>query len=188
MRIVFSRTALALLATAALSVPGGALAAGSHSGGHGAGHAMSFGVPAKAAEADRTVEIKLGDSYFLPERVSVRPGETIRFVLVNDGELLHEFNLGTAAMHTAHQKEMMAMMDQGTMTATGIDRSKMGSHGSARGHDDPNSVLLEPGETKVLVWKFSDPTTLEFACNVPGHYEAGMHGEVEFTKPYKAGS
>lgn len=148
--------------------------------------------PAEAASADRTVEIRMGDSYLKPERFSVRPGERIRFVVRNDGELPHEFNLGTAAMHAAHQKEMMAMMEQGTMTATGVvrDMSENG-HGAAQesghGHDGPNSVLVEPGETRELVWRFSKSTELEFACNVPGHYEAGMKGEIEPAMLHKAG-
>ncbi|WP_193371111.1 cupredoxin domain-containing protein [Pelagibius marinus] len=189
MRIVLSKAVLALLAAAALSTSGSALAAGSHSGGHGHDAAMSFGQPAKPTEADRTVEIDMNDSHFEPKRISVHPGETVRFVVTNAGELLHEFNIGTAAMHAAHQEEMMAMMDRGAMTATGINYSEMGSgHGAGMGHDDPNSVLLEPGETGELVWKFSGPMDLEFACNVPGHYEADMHGEVVFTNPPNAGS
>lgn len=199
MRNVLSRTSLSLLAVASLALSGTALAAGSHSGGHGHddghghGDAMSFGAPAEAASADRTIEIEMGDSHFRPERLSIRPGETVRFVVRNTGELLHEFNLGTAAMHAAHQEEMMTMMEEGALTATGIDSSMMGgghgsSHGSSHGHDDPNSVLVEPGETRELVWRFSEPTDLEFACNVPGHYEAGMKGEIQFTKPRKADS
>lgn len=188
---IFTNTSRALLAAAALALPGAALAAGSHSGGHGHGDGhgggMSFGQPAEAAAADRTIEIEMGDSFYRPERLSLRPGETVRFVVRNKGELLHEFNLGTAAMHAAHQEEMMEMMDSGAMTATGLDRSAMGD-GSGHAHDDPNSVLVEPGETRELVWTFSKTTELEFACNVPGHYEAGMHGEVEFSKPRKAGS
>ena len=49
-------------------------------------------------------------------------------------------------------------------------------------HDDPNSVLVEPGKTAELVWKFTQPTELEFACNIPGHYESGMAGPINFTK------
>ena len=76
-------------------------------------------------------------------------------------------------MHAAHQNEMIAMMNAGRMSSTGT----MHGHGGMMGHDDPNSVLLNPGETKELVWKFSEARAwLEFACNVPGHYQAGMVG------------
>jgi len=165
------------LAIATLAGAGAAFAAGSHAGGHG----PVIGEPAMAADADRTIEIVMGDNYFEPERLTIGAGETVRFVVKNDGEFLHEFNLGTAAMHAAHQDEMMTMVEHGMITPTGIDHEKMkmdhGGHGMA--HDDANSVLVEPGETRELVWKFAAVTDLEFACNVPGHYDAGMMGEIE---------
>src|SRR3546814_5940718 len=79
-------------------------------------------------------------------------------------------------------------MESGMMTATGMshdmanmDHSSMDMSGHV--HDDPNSVLVEPGKTQELVWKFAATTGLEFACNVPGHYDSGMMGEVKFVKP-----
>jgi len=153
-----------------------------------AGHAHSkIGAPAKAKSATRTVAITLGDNFFEPKTIKVRPGETVRFVLSNKGELLHEFNLGTAAMHAAHQKEMMTMMEHGMMTPTGMNSGMMNMEHGKSGmadmkHDDPNSVLVEPGRTKELTWKFGEPMTLEFTCNIPGHYESGMVGKVMFGK------
>lgn len=153
----------------------------------GHGHGAPIGEPAEASAATRTVGVKLEDMFFEPKSIQVKAGETVRFVLNNAGELLHEFNIGTAAMHVAHQKEMMQMMEHGMLTPTGVneemmkmDHSKMG--GQAMKHDEPNSVLVEPGKTKELVWKFTQATELEFACNVPGHYEAGMVGNVQFQR------
>src|SRR3546814_7454581 len=124
---------------------GAAVAAGSHAGGHGSG----IGESANAAAADRTIEIAMGDNFYEPERLTIGAGETVRFVLKNDGEFLHEFNLGTAAMHAAHQKEMMTMMEQGVLTPTGLDHSKMklGESSAAMDQNEHNSVLVEPGET-----------------------------------------
>ena len=73
------------------------------------GEHFAFGHPADAAQATRTVEVTLGDIYFEPKSLDVKKGETVRFVLVNKGQLLHEFNLGDAAMHAAHQQEMLKM-------------------------------------------------------------------------------
>ena len=42
------------------------------------------------------------------------------------------------------------------------------------GHSHSNSVLLEPGKKGELILKFTSNIELEAACNVPGHYEAGM--------------
>jgi len=60
-----------------------------------------------------------------------------------------------------------------------MDHSAMG-HGDMGGmkHDDPNSVLVEPGKTAELTWTFSKAGALEFACNIPGHYQAGMVGKL----------
>jgi uncharacterized cupredoxin-like copper-binding protein len=188
MSVQFTKSFVFALALSTFAGAGTALAAGSHAGGHG--HGPVIGEPGDAAAAGRTVEIVMGDNYFEPERLTIGTGETVRFLVRNDGEFLHEFNLGTAAMHAAHQGEMATMMEHGMITPTGIDHGKMnmdhGGHGMT--HDDANSVLVEPGETKELVWKFSSATDLEFACNVPGHYDAGMMGEIDVTKPAGSGS
>src|SRR3546814_18132858 len=82
---------------------------------------------------------------------------------------------------TLFRTEMMTMREQGGLTPTGLDHSKMkrGESSAAMDHNDPNSVLVEPGETKELVWRFAANTGLEFACNIPGHYESGMMGEID---------
>lgn len=191
----FFKPLCAFAAFYALTTAGPAFADSSHDSGQGDGHAegrghghggtMAFGEPGEPSEADRTIEIAMADNYFEPERLLIQPGKTVRFVVKNDGEFLHEFNIGTAAMHAEHQEEMMTMMEHGMLTATGIDHNMMnmdhmGTGMSGHVHDDPNSVLVEPGETVELVWTFAEATDLEFACNVPGHYDSGMVGEIEF--------
>ena len=163
-------------------VPGPVFADEGHS------HGAAIGEPAKATASTRTVKVTLADNRYDPESVQVKAGETVRFVLKNEGELLHEFNIGTATMHAEHQKEMAMMMDHGMLTPTGINHEMMkmdhsnmpGMKGHSMKHDDPNSVLVSPGETKELVWKFSKTGALEFACNIPGHYESGMVGKIQF--------
>ena len=146
-------------------------------------HTMDFGSPGDRDSVTRTIEITMGDNYFEPESFDVRSGETILFVIHNEGEFLHEFNLGTAAMHAEHQEEMMTMMEHGMLTDSGINHDMMdmdhsGMDMTEHKHDDPNTVLVEPGSTQELVWTFKDATGLEFACNVPGHYDSGMMGMV----------
>jgi len=156
-------------------------------------HTYAFGQPASADKATRTVEVVLQDMSFSPKSLDVKAGETVRFVLVNKGQLLHEFNLGDAAMHAEHQKQMMQMQSSGMLNATGMgkmdhgamdhgamDHGAMGGMGNMGGmkHDDPNSVLVEPGKTAELTWTFTKASGLEFACNIPGHYQAGMVGKL----------
>ena len=45
-------------------------------------------------------------------------------------------------------------------------------------HSHSNSVLLSPGESGNLIWKFTNSVDLEAACNVPGHYEVGMIAKI----------
>ena len=163
------------------------------------GHAYEFGALGKAASATRTIEVNLADNYYEPDAISVKPGETVRFVLKNSGEFLHEFSIDTLAAHAAHRKEMAEMMEMGMITPTGIEPNKMNMDHSKMGmnkmdmpsktgmdmpmrHDDPNTVMLAPGESKELVWKFTKAMEIEFACNMPGHYESGMLGRIDFAK------
>jgi len=152
--------------------------------------AYDFGQPAPANKATRSVEVVMRDMSFNLQSIDIKAGETVRFVLVNKGQLLHEFNLGDAAMHARHQQEMLQMQQSGMLTPTGMkemDHDAMAamehaSQGHAMKHDDPNSVLVEPGKTAELTWTFSRAGSLEFACNIPGHYQAGMVGKVSVSQ------
>lgn len=147
-------------------------------------HTYDFGQPAPAAKATRNVEVVMGDMSFTAKAIDIKAGETVRFVLVNKGQLLHEFNLGDAAMHAKHQQEMMKMQQSGMLMPTGMKEMDHGAMAGMAGmghgmkHDDPNSVLVEPGKTAELTWTFTKATNLEFACNIPGHYQAGMVGKL----------
>jgi uncharacterized cupredoxin-like copper-binding protein len=99
-----------------------------------------------------------GEFIFTPERIQIKAGETVRFRLRNAGKLAHEFVLGDADELQAHAKAMRA---QAGMV-----------------HKDPNMLSVEPGKAGELVWKFTKAGEFEYACLVPGHYEAGMAGKV----------
>ena len=127
------------------------------------------------------------DNYYEPESIEVEAGETVRFRVRNAGDLVHEFNIGTAAMHAAHQDEMQMMMDHGVLMPDHVDMKAAEHMQASMGHGmhkDANSVLLEPGETGEIVWTFPQDADvqLEFACNVPGHYQAGMTGDLELKR------
>lgn len=163
----------------------GHMMGGQEAGHDGDGHHHEFdaiGVPGKTADVTRTVMVSMHDNYFDPAKISVKAGETIRFKVINKGTLLHGFVLGTPAMHKDHQAEMMEMMDMGMITADHIDRARMmmphGPGSKPMSHNDPNGVMLEPGKSGEVVWKFTKPMHLEFACDMPGHYESGMKGPV----------
>jgi len=152
----------------------------------GAGHGKSgkTGAPGKASEVTRTINVTMSDNFYEPESLTVKEGETVRFVVKNAGEFVHEFNIATAEMHKAHAPEMMMMMEHGVLGADKInwDAAKKMQQSMGHGmHDDPNSVLLEPGKTGEVIWTFPEHAELEFACNVPGHYESGMVGKIKLS-------
>lgn len=157
-------------------------------GGSGHSHGFAqfeFGKPADADKATRTVTVVMRDNLYEPEAIAVKAGETVRFVIKNEGELVHEFNIGTPEMHAAHQEEMMMMVEHGVLEPDKINRDRMKmdmGEGKTMEHDEPNSVLVEPGKNAEIVWTFTKPTKIEFACNVPGHYDAGMVGEISIEK------
>ncbi|GEM_PF-130274 len=118
------------------------------------------GGPADADEAVRTIEVTTLDTMTLePIMITVSAGETVTFVVTNSGQIVHEFTLGDAAMQQEHAM-MMAHIPAGMA------------------HDTPNTITLQPGETKHLTWRFGGTGTLEYACHEPGHYQSGMRGEI----------
>jgi len=151
----------AIVAGIIVSAP--AWAAGLHGGAKG--HSFSFGAPGHVHDVSRTVKVKAGDMVFHVESLAIREGETIRFVVTNTDEIDHDFTIGTPDLQVRHRAEMMKMMEDG--------------HDMMAMHDDPNALYLKPGETKELIWKFTNVTELEYACNLPGHYESGMKGRFE---------
>ena len=141
------------------------------------------GEPGEAQQVSRTIEIVMHDNYFEPEQLSFAAGETVRLKVRNEGALVHEFNIGTAAMHEAHQGQMQMMVDHGVIQGDHLNHERMKMDmggGHTMEHSHANSLLLEPGQEAELVWTFASADSLEFACNVPGHYQAGMYGEVNF--------
>ena len=121
------------------------------------------------------------DNYFEPQEIIVKKDETIRFIVSNYGELVHEFNIATKEMHIKHQPEMMKMVENQILLPDKIDKKKMkemAKKDHSMAHSHSNSVLLEPNQSAELIWKFSANTDLEAACNVPGHYQAGMIAKI----------
>jgi uncharacterized cupredoxin-like copper-binding protein len=146
-----------------------------------AGSMKMIGEPGQLNEVDRTIEIKMFDNYYEPNQIDIKKGETVKFVVKNMGELVHEFNIATKEMHIKHQPEMLKMVAMEILLGDRIDMKKMkeaakSDHSMAHSHS--NSVLLEPNKIGELIWKFTTNTSLEAACNVPGHYQSGMVAKI----------
>ena len=142
-----------------------------------AGSMKMIGEPGHLNEVDRTIEIKMFDNYYEPNNIKINKNETIKFVVYNLGEMVHEFNIATKAIHLNHQSEMAKMVENEILLVDRIDKKKikeLAKKDHSMSHSHSNSVLLEPNKKGELIWKFNTDTILEAACNIPGHYESGM--------------
>ena len=140
---------------------------------------MMIGKKGKQEDVTRIIKVLMYDNYFEPSSFTVQPGETIKFEVENVGELVHEFNIANQTMHKDHQSEMQKLVEMEIILADSID--KMSMMDKSMDHSHANSVLLEPKESKDLIWKFENASNIEIACNVTGHYDVGMIAKVEIS-------
>jgi uncharacterized cupredoxin-like copper-binding protein len=115
-----------------------------------------FGHRDEASHATRTIQVVMHGSRFIPANITVQRGETVHFLVINRDSIAHEFVLGDAAEQAAHEQEMASMRGMPM--------------------NDSNGVTVAPGSTSSLVWTFTRAGHLQYACHLPGHYDAGMVG------------
>ncbi len=152
--------------------------AASHSHSHGDSHSASE--PALVAQTiSRSVIVRMDDSMrFSPSSIPVQAGETIHFVVHNDGATAHEMVLGSAK-EIAEHAELMRQIAAGKVSAD--------SHNHQ--HGGGAALRVEAGGKGEMVVTFAQATTVEMACLIPGHFEAGMRGTIEVgTQPIPATS
>lgn len=145
------------MAVAVAMIAGAGIAASAHEGEH-----FSAGVPGDPKKPARTVEVKMsegdGTMKFTPDHLDVKKDEQVRFVIENNGSLKHEFTLASVQDNDKHAEMMRKFPDME--------------------HDDPNAKTVDPGKSVEMLWRFTKSGRFEFACLIPGHREAGMHGFV----------
>lgn len=152
-------------------------AASLHAAAHGDAHAAKagpvrkeqkeWGIAGDAKAARRTIALTMTDNMrFTPDRIEVKRGETVRFVVRNAGRLQHEIVIGTREELDAHAALMMKFP---TME-----------------HDEPYMAHVAPGRKGELVWNFNRAGEFDFACLVAGHYQAGMTGKIKVVDAGKA--
>ena len=142
---------------------------------------MKIGSKGNENDISRVIKVIMYDNYYEPSSFQINAGETIKFEVENAGELVHEFNIANKMMHMKHQPEMEKMVDNEILFADSIDKNKMKKMAKidkSMGHSHSNSVLLEPKQKGNIIWRFDNAVNIEVACNVPGHYQAGMIAKV----------
>lgn len=120
----------------------------------------AFGRTGDPKKVTRTIRIGAHDTMrYSPSQITVRQGETIRFVVANRGEVFHETVLGTIDELKEHAEWMK-------------------KHPTME-HDAPYMVHLPPGKKGEMVWQFTEVGEFYFACLIPRHFEAGMVGSIK---------
>lgn len=155
----------------ALAVVAGAATMSAHAHGDGkpdrqsspvSKESTAFGTTGDPKKISRTINVDMHDTMrFSPDKLTIRQGETVRFVLRNSGKAMHEFVLGTLAELKSHA-EMMKKHP-------GME------------HDEPYMAHVAPGKTQIIVWQFTRTGEFHFGCLLPGHFEAGMSGRINVT-------
>lgn len=118
-----------------------------------------FGREGNPKQVTRVIKLDMSDGFrFTPSDVRVKRGETIKFVISNSGKQLHEMVLGTAEDLKKHADLMKKFPNME--------------------HADANMAHVRPGTKGEIIWQFTQAGEYQFACLIPGHYEAGMVGKV----------
>lgn len=119
----------------------------------------AFGRPGDPKNATRTIKVGMNDKmHFTSGHVRVRQGETVKFVVRNQGKIMHEMVIGTMKELKEHAELMKKHPDME--------------------HDEPYMAHVSPGKTEVIAWQFTKPGEFHYACLIPGHLEAGMIARI----------
>lgn len=119
-----------------------------------------FGIAGDPKKVTKTVKLAMSDNMrFTPNKLTVKQGETVKFVVTNNGKIMHEMVIGT-------MKELKEHADM------------MKKHPGME-HDEPYMAHVQPGKSEEIVWTFNKPGEFDFACLIAGHFEAGMVGKIK---------
>ncbi len=119
-----------------------------------------FGKAGDPKKVNRTINFNMTDNMrFDPSKITVKQGETVRFVVKNNGKIMHEMVLGTMKHLKDHSEQMKKF--------PGME------------HEEPSMAHVAPGKTEEIIWQFTKAGDFDFACLIAGHFDAGMVGQVK---------
>jgi uncharacterized cupredoxin-like copper-binding protein len=119
----------------------------------------AFGREGDPRKAKRTIRVDMSDKMrFAPAELAINRGDTVKFVVKNNGKLMHEMVIGTMKELKEHAE---VMKKHPTME-----------------HEEPYMAHVAPGKTETIVWQFTKAGEFHYGCLVPGHFESGMVGKI----------
>lgn len=120
----------------------------------------TFGIAGDPSKATRIIRIAMSDRMrFTPDQITIRQGETVKFVVANRGKTMHEMVIGTMAELKEHAEMMKKFPEME--------------------HEEPYMAHVGAGKGEELVWTFNRVGDFHFACLIPGHFDAGMVGSIK---------
>lgn len=126
----------------------------------GTAEQKTFGIAGDPGKAAKTIKFSMSDDMrFTPNMVTLQQGETVKFVIVNNGKTMHEMVIGTMKELKEHSELMKKFPDME--------------------HDEPYMAHVKPGAAEEIVWHFNKPGEFDFGCLIAGHFEAGMTGKIK---------
>jgi len=121
-----------------------------------------WGIAGEAKAVTRTITFTMSDNMrFTPDKIDVKHGDTIKFVIKNSGKVMHEMVIGTKKELDEHAALMVKF--------PGME------------HDEPYMAHVGPGKSSQMIWTFNKAGSFDFACLIAGHYQAGMVGKINVT-------
>ena len=125
--------------------------------------ATPFGQEGDPKKVTRTIRVDMADTMrFTPAVITVKRGETVRFVVRNTGKVLHEMVLGTKKALAEHAELMRRFPEME--------------------HADANMAHIKPDKAGDIIWQFTEDDEFQFAYLQPGHFEANMMGRLVVKK------
>jgi len=120
----------------------------------------TFGIAGDPRKVTRTIKVAMSDKMrFSPDSITIKQGETVKFVVSNNGKMLHEMVIGTMEELMEHNDMMKKFPEME--------------------HEEPYMTHVAPRKSEALVWTFNRPGDFGFACLIPGHFDAGMIGRIK---------
>ncbi len=118
-----------------------------------------WGIAGDTKAVKRVINIKMLDTMrFSPDKIEVKQGDTVKFLIKNTGVVMHEFVIGTKKENDEHAELMVKFPNME--------------------HDAPYMAHVGPGKSGEIVWTFNKSGEFDFACLIAGHYQAGMVGKI----------
>jgi len=112
-----------------------------------------------AAPRERASDARMGGApHAMSGDIVVKRGETVRFVVHNDGKVMHEMVIGSLKDLQEHAELMRRFPNME--------------------HDAPHMAHVAPGKRGEVVWQFTRAGEFHYACLMPGHMEAGMISKI----------